>query len=214
MQKQNLEKFYLAALVITGWFALVAQFYINMTSGITGLGELLIRYFSYFTIQTNILVVACFTVLLLKPQSKWGHFFSKQQTLAAITVYILIVGLIYNTILRFLWNPQGLQEVVDEILHTVIPLAVFVYWLAFTGKEKLQWKSIAPWLIYPFAYIIYILVRGAISGFYPYPFINTQQLGLNKVLVNSVGIAIVFIVVSLALIAIAKSIRKGFPKIV
>ena len=214
MEKQNLERFYLAAMVIIGWFALVTQFYINMTSGITGIRELMVRYFSYFTIQTNILVAVCFTTLLLKPQSKWGRFFSRQQTLSAITVYIVIVGLIYNTILRFLWEPEGLQKIVDELLHSVIPLLVLFYWFVFTAKDRLQWKNVLPWLIYPFAYIVYILIRGSVSGFYPYPFINTQRLGLNKVLVNSVGIAFVFICMSLLLVMIAKSTRKGLPEIV
>jgi len=214
MQKQNLERFYLAALVIIGWFALVTQFYINMTSGITGIRELIIRYFSYFTIQTNILVAVCFTTLLLKPQTKWGRFFSSQQTLSAITVYIVIVGLIYNTILRFLWEPQGLQKIVDELLHSVIPLIVLGYWFIFMAKDRLQWRNVLPWLIYPFAYIVYILIRGSVSGFYPYPFINTQQLGLNKVLFNSIGIAFVFTCMSLLLVAIAKSTKKDSPEIV
>jgi len=214
MEKQNLERFYLAAMVIIGWFALATQFYINMTSGISGIRELMVRYFSYFTIQTNILVAVCFTTLLLKPQSKWGRFFSRQQTLSAITVYIVIVGLIYNTILRFLWEPEGLQKIVDELLHSVIPLLVLFYWFVFTAKDRLQWKNVLPWLIYPFAYIVYVLIRGSISGFYPYPFINTQRLGLDKVLVNSVGIAFVFICMSLLLVMIAKSTRKGLPEIV
>jgi len=214
MEKQNLERFYLAAMVIIGWFALATQFYINMTSGISGIRELMVRYFSYFTIQTNILVAVCFTTLLLKPQSKWGRFFSRQQTLSAITVYIVIVGLIYNTILRFLWEPEGLQKIVDELLHSVIPLLVLFYWFVFTAKDRLQWKNVLPWLIYPFAYIVYILIRGSVSGFYPYPFINTQRLGLDKVLVNSVGIAFVFICMSLLLVMIAKSTRKGLPEIV
>jgi len=213
MEKQNLERFYLAAMVIIGWFALVTQFYINMTSGISGIWELMVRYFSYFTIQTNILVAVCFTTLLLKPQSKWGRFFSRQQTLSAITVYIVIVGLIYNTILRFLWEPEGLQKIVDELLHSVIPLLVLFYWFVFTAKDRLQWKNVLPWLIYPFAYIVYVLIRGSISGFYPYPFINTQRLGLDKVLVNSVGIAFVFICMSLLLVMIAKSTRKELPEL-
>jgi len=213
MEKQNLERFYLAAMVIIGWFALVTQFYINMTSGISGIRELMVRYFSYFTIQTNILVAVCFTTLLLKPQSNWGRFFSRQQTLSAITVYIVIVGLIYNTILRFLWEPEGLQKIVDELLHSVIPLLVLFYWFVFTAKDRLQWKNVLPWLIYPFAYIVYVLVRGSVSGFYPYPFINTQRLGLDKVLVNSVGIAFVFICMSLLLVMIAKSTRKELPEL-
>jgi len=62
--------------------------------------------------------------------------------------------------------------------------------------------------MYPFAYIIYVLIRGSVSGFYPYPFINTQQLGMNKVLVNAIGIAAVFAFVSLLLVFVAKSAKS------
>ncbi|HTL08515.1 MAG TPA: Pr6Pr family membrane protein [Chitinophagaceae bacterium] len=198
---------YQAVMMALGWFALLAQFYINATLKATPLPEMIIRYFSYFTIQTNLLVATAFTCLLLAPRSRAGRFFSRQQTMTAITVYILIVGLIYNTILRFLWAPQGLQKTVDELLHTVIPLLALAYWLFFLKKDQLQWKDVLPWLIYPFAYISYVLIRGSISGFYPYPFINTAQLGLNKVLVNSVGIALVFVFASLVLVFIAKNLR-------
>jgi hypothetical protein len=201
-------KMFIAVMVIIGWFALIAQFYINASLKANPVPEMIVRYFSYFTIQTNLIVAVCFTTLLFNPGSKWGDFFSRQQTLAAITVYIIIVGLIYNTILRFTWNPEGLQRIVDELLHTVIPLLTLVYWLVFAAKNQLQWKDILPWLIYPFAYITYVLIRGSISGFYPYPFINTTELGLNKVLVNSVGIAVIFTIMSLALVAVGKFLNK------
>lgn len=208
MEKQVYSKFFLAMIAITGWFALIAQFYIYATTKSVTLGEMIIRYFSYFTIQTNLVVALCCTLLVVSPDSKWGRFFSRQQTFSAVTVYIIIVGLIYNTILRFLWDPQGLQQIVDELLHTVVPVLMLVYWLLFAGKNQLQWTNIFKWLIYPFAYIIYILIRGSLSGFYPYPFINTEHLGLNRVLVNSVGIALVFTVISLLLVFIAKSLTK------
>lgn len=205
---ENRAKIFQAVMVALGWFALAGQFYINATSKLTPFPEMTIRYFSYFTIQTNLVVAVCFSCLLFAPRSAAGTFFSRQQTQAAITVYILIVGLIYNTILRFLWAPTGLQKIVDELLHSVIPILALIYWLAFAKKDALQWKNVWSWLIYPFAYIIYVLIRGSISGFYPYPFINTTQLGLNKVMANSIGIALVFAVVALAIVYTGKLLNK------
>lgn len=201
-------KIYLAIVVVLGWFSLAGQFYINVNSKAASIPELIIRYFSYFTILSNLLIAVCCTMLLFRPYSKWGKFFSRQQTLAAITVYIAIVGLIYNIILRFLWAPAGLQKIVDEILHSVIPVMFLVYWLVFVGKDKLMWRNVPPWLIFPFTYILYVMIRGSVSGFYPYPFINTYQLGINKVLFNSIGIAVVFICVSLVFVAIGKSMAE------
>jgi hypothetical protein len=37
----------------------------------------------------------------------------------------------------------------------------------FVSKQKLAWKDILPWLVYPLIYLIYILIRGASFGVYP-----------------------------------------------
>lgn len=193
-------------MAILGWFALIAQFYIHINSGIADTDELVIRFFSFFTILTNLIVAICCSVLLFKPVT---GFFSKHKTLTAITVYILVVGLIYNFILRSLWKPEGLQKIVDELLHTVIPAMFLFYWLIFVEKNKLSWNIILPWLIYPLVYLIFVLIRGTFSGYYPYPFLNADTLGFKKVLLNSVGITVVFIVLSALFVAIGNR-NRGF----
>ena len=135
-------------------------------------------------------------------------FFSRQKIIAAITVYIVVVGITYNVILRFLWEPQGLQKVVDELLHLVIPGLFLIYWLIFVLKDRLQWKDVWPWLIFPLVYLIFILIRGSFSGFYPYPFIDMDRLGVQKTLINALGIAILFLVVSLVLVGIGKLMSR------
>lgn len=207
-RQSTFMKPYLTVLALSGWFALVTQFYINMTSNLAPVPELLIRYFSYFTINTNLIVAVCCTNLVINPNSNRGSFFSKQKTLTAVTVYIVVVGLIYNVILRFLWKPEGLQMVVDELLHSVIPVLFLLYWLFFVLKDQLNWKDVLPWLIYPLVYTLFILVRGSVSGFYPYPFINIGELGIEKALINAVGIAIVFLLLSLLFVAIGKLLNK------
>ncbi len=207
-QQSTFLKIYLAVLAVLGWFALVTQFYINITSKIADVAETIVRYFSYFTITTNLIVATCCTILLFKPDSKWGNFFSRQKTLTAITIYILIVGIIYNLILRFIWSPEGLQMIVDELLHSVIPILFLICWIIFVAKNQLKWQDMLPWLIYPLIYIVFILIRGAFSGFYPYPFINASEIGFKKVIINSIGIAIVFIVISLLFIVIGNFINK------
>jgi hypothetical protein len=201
-------KTYLALMALAGWFALIAQFYINITGGFTTAAEVIVRYFSYFTITTNLLVAITCTTLLINPVLDSSYFFSRQGVLAAVTVYILIVGIIYNVILRSLWNPQGLQWMVDELLHSAIPLLFFGFWIIFAPKDELLWKDIWSWLIYPFVYLLFILIRGNISNFYPYPFINVRVLGLNKFLANSMGITLAFILVSLFMVTLGKFLSQ------
>ena len=202
------KKLYLFLIAVLDWFALSAQLYLIIENRVTSIPETIIRYFGFFTILTNMLVAIFFTSILFKPTSETGISFSSSKTLTAITVYITIVGIVYNLILRFLWQPQGLQFVVDELLHTVIPLLCIVFWLVYVSKSTLKWKDAFPWLIYPFVYILFVLIRGAMSGYYPYPFIDVADLGYNKVLVNSGILSLGFLIVSFVFIAIGKMMNR------
>ena len=195
-------------IVILGWFALIAQFYLIILNRTVSVVETVIRYFSFFTILTNLLVALCFTFLMLNPKSKPGIFFSRITSLTAITVYILVVGMVYNLILRFLWAPKGLQLIVDELLHTVIPLLCVIFWWIYVRSKALKWKDAYPWLIYPLVYIFIILIRGAASGYYPYPFIDVNTIGYTKVFVNSGILAVCFLGISLLFIAIGRISKK------
>ena len=198
-----LKNKWILSIVSLGWFALIAQFYLIIVNRTASIPETIIRYFSFFTILTNLLVAVCFTSFLNKKQ-KSSAFFSKITTLTAITVYILIVGIVYNVILRFLWKPEGLQKVIDELLHTVIPILCLIFWWKYVRSKKLVWSNAYAWLIYPLLYILYILICGAASGFYPYPFINVVALGYEKVVINSGLLAAVFLLTSFILIAIGR----------
>ena len=202
------QNIYLAVMALLGWFALVTQFYININSGLASKSEIIVRYFSFFTLDTNLIVAVCSSSLLLSPTSKWGQFFSKQKTLTAITVYILIVGIIYNVILRFLWQPAGFQKLVDEILHSVIPVLFLIFWSAFVTKNHIKWQAILPWLIYPLVYLFFVLARGSFAGFFPYPFLNITTLGVVEVFINSVGIAIAFVVVALVFVGVGNALLR------
>ena len=210
-RQQNIlfKRILLAIIGVTGWFALVAQLYLIIINRKESVPETIIRYFSFFTIITNILVAICATILLLKSsKANQTNFFTKQKTITATAVYIVIVGLVYNIILRQLWQPEGLQLIVDELLHSVIPVLFLLLWLIFIPKDKLIWTDVLPWLMFPLIYIIYILIRGKISGFYPYPFIDAGKLGLTNVLLNSGGLMIIFLGFSLLFVFIGKKMKR------
>lgn len=209
MQKQyaKTKKLIIIFGACIGWFAIILQLYLIIASRVTTIGETIIRFFSFFTILTNILVALCLT-FLINPNSRQGRFFSSAKLLTAIAVYISVVGIVYNIILRQLWSPEGLQKLADELLHSVIPLLFFLFWLLFAPKNNLQYKNVLPWLLYPFVYVVYILLLGASSGFYPYPFINVTQLGYGGVFYNSFGLFVTFLFLSVLFVAIAKMMNR------
>ena len=104
---------------------------------------------------------------------------------AGAAAYIAIVGIIYRLLLRQLWNPQGLQWVADAILHDVIPVGYVVYWLVFGPRTGLRWKDAVIWSGSPRPYLVYVLARGAVSGLYPYPFMDVKVLGYGGVMAHA-----------------------------
>jgi len=207
MQKQSARIIALVGALL-GWFTVITQLYLMMENRVVSVPGTLLRFFAFFTIDTNIIVALCFTFIFLGNKYRLGRFFSKASTVTAITVYITIVGIVYNVILRSTWDPQGMQKTVDELLHTVIPALFIVFWLIFVPIEQLKWKSAFPWLIYPILYMTYAIIHGAITKFYPYPFVDVNDLGYTKTLLNAGGILLVIFLLSLALIATGKLMKK------
>ncbi len=204
LQKPISIKIFLAILSCFAWFALIPQFFITMSNDQAPWFENFIRYFSFFTLLTNAMVAIYSTVLLIAPNSSWGRFFARTGTATAIAVYITIVALISNTVLRGLIQFEGLQKILNEVQHVIVPVLFVLYWCVFVNKNSLRWKDFLPWLWYPFIYLLFVLIRGSFSNFYPYPFIHLGNLGLQQTLINSVGVGILFILVSLVFISIGK----------
>lgn len=167
-----------------GWFAIVVQFLLMFLNRQTSIPEMIIRFFSFFTILTNILVALYFTASAFKLKAIPFKWLLAKATLTAITTFILIVGLVYQIILRSTWQPTGLQRIVDELLHSIIPVYVFIYWAFNVNEKSLQLKRVLIWLLYPIIYVLFILCRGYFSGFYPYPFLNVPEIGYSHVLFN------------------------------
>ncbi len=190
-----------------GWFGLVLQFPLSIAksraNGMTVIGAV-VAYFSFFTILTNLLVALGLTCSLAAPDSRWGRFFSSTGVAADTALYIAVVGVVYSLLLRQLWDPEGFQKIADIILHDVVPVLYVFYWILFVPKGGLRWKDSVSWSIYPLAYFAWVLIRGAVSGRYPYPFIDVGTLGYTRVLLNAVLLLASFTVAGLAMIAAAR----------
>ncbi len=207
--------FFLALLTICAWFGVVLQFITNVPVWISEgrtTGEALVKFFSYFTILTNLLIAITASFALLLPQTDAGRFCAKPDTITAITVYIIIVGLVYNLVLRPLYHPVAWGKVADETVHSVVPLLYVVYWLLFATKGSVQWGSAFRWLMYPLLYLIYTFIHGWVTGYYPYPFMEVQHIGYTGFWLNSFYLLLVFVCMNLLLISIDK--RMGRKKAV
>ncbi|GAA4757155.1 MULTISPECIES: Pr6Pr family membrane protein [Flavobacterium] len=196
-------------LALLGWFAIIDQFLLMLENRTTSVPEMIIRFFSFFTILTNIIVAFYFTNQFFTSKKTSESLFNKAGSLTAITIYITVVGLVYQIALRHLWKPTGLQRIIDELLHTVIPTLVIIYWFFYEQKLKLKWKMIPKFLLYPLFYLGYILLRGKFSDFYPYPFINVTELGWPQIGINILVLFSVFLILSILFVGIGKLVSKN-----
>lgn len=157
-----------------------------------------VNFFSYFTIESNIFVAA---ILLLNAVALARGKSSKFDVLrGAATVYILIVGIGFSLLLAKI---EGLTLTAvpwdNTVLHYIMPMAMLADHLIDRPKQKLKFSKSLAWLLFPISYVVYSLTRGAITGWYPYPFLNPTIKGYGAVVLTALcllllGIALVWLV--------------------
>ena len=208
MEKENTTKIkgeiLLGIIFALELYALPVQFYLLLKSPEFTFFSAAVRFFSFFTITTNSIVFICTATLLFAGKCAMNAFFRKWTTITAITVYILIVGIVFNLLLRQIVDLKGHHLIVSEIFHSVVPVLFFFYWIAFVSPERISFKVILFWLVYPVIYIIYTLIHGIVTSFYPYPFIDATKLGFKTAIVNGLFVLIAFVVLSIILIFTSK----------
>lgn len=161
------------------------------------------EYFTFFTIDTSILAGL---LMLVAATYSWRGakeplWFSRAR-LGVVTASV-IVAVVYNALLRGL--PPAAADmgyewptVPNDILHIWAPLFLVVEWLIFAPNKTLKWQAAFWAWAYPFAWLAFTLVRGAVDGWWPYFFIDpTDKGGVPGMLTYIFGImAFMFIVAS------------------
>lgn len=209
MQNQQLRKGFIYTGIIAGLAGIIIQFIVMLINRQVPMPEAIIRFFSFFTILSNCMVVALLIGQLLPAGSRFHQFASRNEVATAVSIYIIVVGVVYQIILRKPIPLEGWHRVADDILHLYIPLLMLLYWVLFVSSKKIDVKTIPYWLIYPAAYFVYTLLRGSIGQFYPYPFVNVTVLGYPKVLFNSAMLVLFFLVLSFMFAGIANRRYKN-----
>ena len=170
-----MERYFLiGARLFFGLLTLIAigrQLAIHIQSGYS-----IVNFFSYFTNLSNIFAAA---VLLVGAFSLIQH---RDPTVrddiirGASIVCMALVGIVFSVLLR----DQDLGTLlpwVNIVLHYIMPVVIVLDWLYQPPKAKLALTQAAYWLIFPFLYVAYSIIRGAIVGWYAYPFFNPAKSG-------------------------------------
>lgn len=198
-----------AAIAALGWAAIGTQVPLTLSDAAAAgnpawLG--LLNLFSYFTILSNVAVAVAATVAARGVSASW---WARGSVRGALVLYIIVVGLIYQTLLKGLIPMAGTRLVIDTIFHAIIPLAWPMWWLAFgRGTSSLPWRAAFGWLVFPFVYGVYSVARGALSGRWPYPFMNAERFGYPQVALNLSAMLLLFLALAFLLIALDRRLSR------
>jgi len=192
-------RFIAGALALVSWLSLLLQWTLMYGRTSYSLGHTLARFFGYFTILSNTLVAISFSLWFAFPVPHLSNP-AEGTVFTAICVYIIIVAIIYHLLLRKLATLQGLDQLVNAMLHTWLPVLYVICWQLLLPAGKLGFHLIGYFLIFPVLYLIYVLLLGLKTGHYPYPFVNVLEMGYPTVLRNAVFIALAFVLFSCLLI--------------
>ena len=161
-----------------------------------GLAVRLGRLVSYFTIQSNLLVAVVSTQLARDPLRDGPLW--RAVRLAAV-VGITVTGVVHFVLLRPLLDLHGADWVADKLLHMVVPVLAVAVWSLCGPRPRVEARDVRLALVWPVGWVVWTLVVGRLSGWYPYPFLDHREDdGLLGVVVSVVAIT-AFILLLLAL---------------
>jgi hypothetical protein len=190
-----------------GLFGLGVQAWISATHALAYDGHVfsapmrLFNMLSYFTIWSNILVTVI-AGLLYRDLRRRGPVFTVLHLDSLIM--ITVTGLVYALVLAPIWNPTGWTKVADQTLHYAVPALAVLSYLFAGPRPRFTVGSLLRALALPLGWVLYTMIRspfiryradGVIKHWWPYHFINVDDLGYAQVLLNILGVAVLLLAV-------------------
>ena len=186
------------AIALIATVALVTQFVLVLDRG-----NSVVNFFSYFTVESNILVAIACWLIVLKPE-RGGTAFGILRM--AGLVGIAITGIIFSTILAGAVELSGVDWWTDKAFHYVVPAMAVIGFVFFTPRTRLH-KSSLWFLVWAIGWLAYTLIRAEVGsprylveeGNYakvPYDFLDVEAHGAGSVAVVSVGVLVIGLALS------------------
>jgi len=164
--------------------------------GDLSLGTRLVQLFSYFTIESNVIVLVTAIMLALRPlRDSPGWRIARLDSLLGI----VITGLVFAIVLAPQVHLTGAALAATIGFHYIAPWATLAAWLLFGPRPRLTWTTVVAAFAWPVAWLVYIFVQGAFTRWYPYPFLDAAELGTGTAVRNAIVVLGIGIVLAVAL---------------
>lgn len=164
------------------------------------------RFFAFFTIQSNLVGVAAFAWLIARPNVPRTRSVELLRAGAAVYLSVTFFVVIFllsgvDVQLQLVW--------VDIVLHKIFPVIVVLDLLLDPPQTRLVARDIGMLLVYPIIWTVLTVIRGAVDGWYPYPFLDPAHGGYGQVAVTVVAVVIGFVVIAAAIIRLGNWRRQA-----
>jgi hypothetical protein len=162
------------------------------------------RFFLFFTILSNLF--GAFLYLYLA--ARWRSPASATTDLlrGASAVYLTVTFFVVIALLSGA-DLQLAVPWVDFVVHKLFPVIVVLDWLIDPPVSRLTFRQALVWLVYPLIWTAFTVVRGAIDGWYPYPFLDPANGGYGSVVVVSAAIFVGFLAIIWITVRLGNAMR-------
>lgn len=161
--------------------------------------------FKYFTIQSNIMVIVYFLMLLTEEYDDSVLF---KRFFGGVVIYIMITFIVWAISLETFYELYHFEIIGSLFLHYATPLIVFGFLIKYRKEYNFNFKDIGLWLIYPLFYLGSLVIHGIITDNYLYPFFQVRNVGVSGLIQAIVLIIILFILLSFLLIIVISKATK------
>lgn len=187
-----------AAIALIAAVALVAQLVLVIDKDAS-----VLNFFSYFTIQSNILVLIAAALIALDPDRDGTAFGILRM---AGLVGITITGIIFSTVLAGKVELEGVAWWADKAFHYLVPAMAVTGFIFMKPRTRLE-KSSLWFLAWALAWLAYTLIRAEVSepaytiadgklANVPYGFLDLEEHGGGAVTIACAGVMVLALVIS------------------
>jgi hypothetical protein len=91
------------------------------------------------------------------------------------TLWVIITSIVYHFILANPMYPFHDTSYQNLVLHYIVPIGMLFDWIIFEKKNKYKFYYPILWLSYPLMCLVFYLIYGLRTNFYPYWFVNPYE---------------------------------------
>lgn len=195
----------------------------------------------YFTMQTNFFVLFMFLYLVVKSimqivkEGTKGEVAHINPSLELFVTYgITITFLGYAVLLSsigFTMNMGAQKEIYEAgnwLVHIIVPFMAIADFVMFMPHGNVSYKQVGLWMIYPFIYLIMLIIRAAAQGtdvfvigtkvvdgnvkviksLYPYFFIAFEKFPVWQSVLIVLALVVFFVLFGMLYVLIDKKLAK------